>query len=241
MINITVFLSGSGTTFQAVYESTISGKLKDLARIVGVISNKEDAYGLERAAQLGVPTMVVKLKDFQDQAFYEQQLLSILEKWETDMVCLMGYLKLLPEPVIDRYPGHVLNSHPGPLPEFGGQGMYGERVHMAVLEFAKNMPPFDFTCATVHLVTKKYDEGPVIAYCSLPIKDKQGKMIYPTAQELQQAVLPFEYPTYIEAILRVIKGDVRQLSHPPIPDDEEDIILLEEVKDSIRSQFDKHQ
>ncbi|MBI2632796.1 MAG: phosphoribosylglycinamide formyltransferase [Parcubacteria group bacterium] len=240
MEKIAVLLSGSGTTFQAVYESTQNGLLKGVAEIVAVISDKENAYGLERARKVSIPIFVSRKKDYASNEEYENALLKIIENVDATMICLMGYLKLLPAKIINRFPNKVLNSHPGALQEFGGKGMYGERVHAAVLRYAQKyyMP---YTCATIHLVNERYDEGPIIKECWIPITDKEGKMLYDNPSDLQKAVLPFEYPLYISAIASVAAGTAREIKHKPIPKNNDEQMAVDRIKKEVADEYDAFQ
>lgn len=124
-----------------------------------VISNRPDAKALERARRAGVATGI--LKDPADPA----ELLALLEAEEIDLVVLAGYLKRVPPAVVARFRHRMINIHPALLPGFGGPGMYGRRVHEAVLASGARR-----SGATVHYVDEEYDRGPIIAQRSVPVE-----------------------------------------------------------------------
>lgn len=154
-MRVAVCISGGGSNLVALLDEF--GPESD-AEIVLVISNRAAAGGLERARERGVPAVV--LADPDD----EVEWIALLERHQVQLVVLAGYLRLVPGAVIQRWQGRVLNVHPGPLPAFGGQGMYGLRVHEAVLASGRTE-----SAATVHLVDEEYDRGPVLASAPVPV------------------------------------------------------------------------
>lgn len=146
-------MSGGGTNLQALLDT-----LRDspLARVSRVVASRPDAGALERARRAGVPASV--LADAADPA----ELLQVLSG--TGLVVLAGYLKLVPAPVVARYRWRMINVHPALLPDFGGPGMYGRRVHEAVLASGARE-----SGASVHYVDEQYDRGPVIARQRVPV------------------------------------------------------------------------
>jgi formyltetrahydrofolate-dependent phosphoribosylglycinamide formyltransferase len=154
-MHVAVAVSGRGTNLEALLRALGSGAP---ARVVLVLSNRADAPALERASGLGIAT--VALRDFAD----GREWLSALERHGVDLLVLAGYLKLVPAGVIERYRGRILNVHPGLLPAFGGQGMYGRRVHEAVLASGARE-----SGATVHLVDEVYDRGAILGQARVPV------------------------------------------------------------------------
>jgi phosphoribosylglycinamide formyltransferase 1 len=154
-MRIAVAISGHGSNLEALHYALKSGAA---ARIVVVISNRRDAGGLERARQWGVSTEV--LTDPTDEATW----VALLQRYGVDLVVLAGYLKLVPANVIAAYRGRIVNVHPALLPAFGGKGMYGRRVHEAVLASGARE-----TGATVHLVDEAYDHGATLAQARVPV------------------------------------------------------------------------
>ena len=154
-MRVAVCISGGGSNLVALLDE--SGPEADV-EIVLVISNRASAGGLERARERGIPAVV--LGDPDD----EVEWIALLERHQVQLIVLAGYLKLVPGAVIQRWQGRVLNVHPGPLPAFGGQGMYGMRVHAAVLASGRTE-----SAATVHIVDEEYDRGPVLASAPVPV------------------------------------------------------------------------
>lgn len=184
-MRVAVCISGGGSNLVALLEEFGPGSEVE---IVLVISNRESAGGLERARERGVPAVV--LEDPADAVEW----IALLERHQVQLVVLAGYLRLVPRAVIQRWKGRILNVHPGPLPAFGGQGMYGRRVHEAVLESGRSE-----SAATVHLVDEEYDRGPVLA--TVPVRVLPGD----TPDTLAARVLEAEHrllPAVVRAAAR---------------------------------------
>ena len=154
-MQVAVAVSGRGTNLEALLHALGPGAP---ARVVLVLSNRADAPALELAAGRGIAT--VTLRDHADGGEW----LSALERHRADLLVLAGYLKLVPAEVIDRYRGRILNVHPALLPAFGGLGMYGRRVHEAVLASGARE-----SGATVHLVDEVYDRGAILGQARVPV------------------------------------------------------------------------
>lgn len=154
-MRVAVAVSGRGSNLEALLQSLGEDAP---ARVVLVLSNRPDAGALERARAHGVPTEV--LPDPTDAADW----LDRLEHHRVDLLVLAGYLKLVPAAVIARYRDRIVNVHPGLLPAFGGRGMYGHRVHDAVLASGARE-----SGATVHLVDEVYDRGAILAQGRVPV------------------------------------------------------------------------
>jgi len=153
-VRVAVLVSGGGTNLQALLDTLHDSHI---ARIVRVISSRSDAGALERARRAGVPTTV--LRDAGDPA----EVLSALAG--AQLVVLAGYLKLVHAAVVARFRGRMINIHPALLPDFGGPGMYGQRVHEAVLASGAKE-----SGATVHFVDEEFDRGAIIAQERVPIE-----------------------------------------------------------------------
>lgn len=154
-LRIAVLISGSGTTLANLIERIRDGRLQRI-RIVLVVSSRTSVRGIEIARAAGLPTRVLTLRECESGAEHSQRLTRLLDEANVDVVVMAGFLChwALPE----RYQGRVLNIHPALLPAFGGKGMYGDRVHAAVLESGQRE-----TGCTVHLVNDEYDRGPIVA------------------------------------------------------------------------------
>jgi formyltetrahydrofolate-dependent phosphoribosylglycinamide formyltransferase len=154
-MRIAVAISGRGSNLEALHQALNSGAA---AKIVVVMSDRADAAGLERARHWGVPTEV--LPDPNDETLW----VALLQRYAVDLLVLAGYVKLVPANVIAAYRGRIVNVHPALLPAFGGKGMYGRRVHEAVLASGARE-----TGATVHLVDEAYDHGATLAQARVPV------------------------------------------------------------------------
>jgi phosphoribosylglycinamide formyltransferase-1 len=154
------------------------------ARVVLVISNRQEAGGLAVARAYGIPTHV--LNDISDPAEW----LRVLAGAEADLVVLAGYLKRVPDEVVEAWRGRILNIHPALLPRHGGPGMYGHRVHEAVLASGESV-----SGATVHLVTEEYDRGAILGQAEVPVLPGD------TPDELAARVLAVEHRLLPAAVL----------------------------------------
>lgn len=154
-MRVAVLVSGSGTNLQAMLDA-LTGEAP--ARIHLVLSNRSDAGAIDRARSAGVPTVV--LSDPTD----GHEIIGHLRDHQIDLVVLAGYLKLVPESVVEAYADRMINIHPALLPSFGGKGMYGTRVHRAVLESGATV-----SGPTIHLVSAEYDRGTIVAQWPVPV------------------------------------------------------------------------
>jgi phosphoribosylglycinamide formyltransferase 1 len=160
------------------------------ARIVAVVSPKENIPSVQAAQERGLPVRIVT----PEAPGYAARLLDALK--EAKFVCLAGYLRLLPAEVLAAFPGRVLNVHPALLPKFGGKGMYGMRVHEAVLAAGET----ESGC-TVHRVTEAYDEGPPVVQLRCPVLPND------TPEELALRVLRLEHQAFSQALRQVIEEE----------------------------------
>ncbi len=177
MLNIAVFVSGGGTNLQAIIDNIEDGTISK-ARIALVISNKADAYALERAKKYNIKTKVISKKDFEDRMDYINEQLNILEEYKIDLIVLAGYLSIVPELIIKKYTNQIINIHPSLIPAFSGKGYYGLKVHEEVLKRGCKL-----TGATVHFVDEGTDTGPIIMQKAIEVK------INDTAESLQKRVM----------------------------------------------------
>ena len=175
---IAVLASGTGTNLQAILDYYASVGTAG-GSIALVASNRPQAGALERARTAGIPTEVFDASD------EGASLAEVLGRWSIDLVVLSGYLKKVPASIIRAYRGRIINIHPGLLPEFGGRGMYGARVHAAVLSSGATT-----TGITVHVVDDEYDHGPVIAQWRMRVKMDD------TPESLAARVLTAEHIVY---------------------------------------------
>ena len=163
MHNLVFFASGSGTNFQSVIDAINSGRLQ--ARISGLIADRPEAGALERAELHGIPTHIIDLK----KPDTGKHLLHLLSGLEPDLIVLAGYLKKIPDSIIEKYRGKIINIHPSLLPKYGGKGFYGMRVHQAVIENGEKA-----SGCTVHFVDEIYDNGSVIEQVKVSVDKNES-------------------------------------------------------------------
>ena len=187
MHNLVFFASGSGTNFQSVIDAINSDRIK--ARITGLITDRSEAGALDRAETFGIPTHVLDPK----QPNAETSLLDLLSDLEPDLIILAGYLRKIPDNIIERYRGRIINIHPSLLPKYGGKGFYGMRVHRAVIENGETV-----SGCTVHFVDEIYDNGSIIEQVKVPV-DK-----YDTPDSLAKKILNEEHKLLPRTIKQLI-------------------------------------
>jgi phosphoribosylglycinamide formyltransferase 1 len=193
-IRLAVLLSGGGTTLQNLLDRITDGRLR--ARVVQVVSNRADAFGLERARAAGVPAAVVDRKECGTREEFSARIFDLCRAAGADLVCLGGFLQLLVVP--DDFLGRVLNVHPALIPAFCGKGYYGRRVHEAVLAYGAKV-----SGCTVHFADNQYDHGPIILQRVVPVRDDD------TPDTLAARVHEQENEAYPEAIRLFAEGRLR--------------------------------
>lgn len=156
MLKIAVCVSGGGTNLQAIIDAVADGRITN-TEIVRVISNKKDAYALERAAKAGIDAVAVARGDYPDKESFQDALIAAVDEAAPDLVVLAGFLVVLPEKMVAKYNRRIINIHPSLIPSFCGDGFYGLRVHEAALARGVKV-----TGATVHFVDEGTDTGPII-------------------------------------------------------------------------------
>ncbi len=161
-MNLGVLASGEGTTLQAVLDACKSGRIH--GRVGVVISNNSGSGALRRAAAGGVPHRHLSSKTLPDEEALDRAITDALLAANVDLVFLAGYMKKLGSRTLAAFAGRILNTHPALLPKFGGLGMYGERVHRAVLAAGERE-----SGATVHLVAEEYDTGAIVRQCRVEV------------------------------------------------------------------------
>lgn len=156
MLRIVVLVSGSGTNLQAIINNIADGTVGN-TEITGVISNNKKAYGLERATKHGIPAVCVSPKDYGNREEFHKAFMEQVDALEPDLIVLAGFLVKIPDEMIARYSGRIINIHPSLIPSFCGVGYYGLKVHEKVLERGVKI-----TGATVHYVDGDMDTGSII-------------------------------------------------------------------------------
>ena len=151
-----VLVSGGGTNLQAIMDAMDAGKITN-ATLEVVISNKKDAYALERAKKKNIEAVAVSPKDYKDKDSFNKALLETIDRYNLDLIVLAGFLVVLPAELVKKYENKIINIHPSLIPSFCGDGFYGLKVHEKALERGVKI-----TGATVHFVDEGTDTGPII-------------------------------------------------------------------------------
>ena len=196
-IRIAILVSGHGrgSNMAAIIDACQRGEID--GQVVLVIGTRDEAPALQRATEKGVSTEVVSPSKLGEEE-YARRLLQTLGDAQVDLVCLAGFMRLLPPPVVHAYAGRVMNIHPALLPLFGGKGMYGEHVHRAVLESGMKV-----SGCTVHFVDESYDTGPIILQRCVPVEEED------TWETLAARVLAQEHQAYVQAVQLFAQGRLR--------------------------------
>ena len=201
-VRVAVFASGGGTTFQALLDHERASD-SPLWTVALVVSDRADAGAMERAAAAAVPAVVVTDRG-REPSDVAAETLRVLDDHAVRAICLAGYLRLVPEEVVTAFAGRILNVHPALLPSFGGKGMYGDRVHRAVLESGARV-----SGPTVHMVDAEYDRGTPLAQWPIPVlSDDTTEVLRGRVQTAERGLYPLVMDHVAQAIMR---GD------PPSP------------------------
>jgi formyltetrahydrofolate-dependent phosphoribosylglycinamide formyltransferase len=193
-LGLGILLSGGGRTLENIQEHIRTGKLP--AEVALVIASRPNIRGLEIGRAAGIPTYLVRPRDFPSVEAYSAAMCRLLDEARVDLVCLAGFLSYWIIP--DRYLGRVMNIHPALLPAFGGKGMYGHHVHEAVLARGCKV-----SGCTVHFVNNEYDEGPIILQRAVAVYAED------TPDDLAARVFAEETIAYPEAIRLFAEGRLR--------------------------------
>lgn len=188
-----VLVSGGGSTLQNFIDRRNEGRFP--VAITGVISSRADAFAVERSRRADLPVTVVDRSSYPNRSAFGEAVWASVRSYSTDLVCLAGWLHLLPIP--DDFRGKVMNIHPSLLPAFGGKGMYGRHVHEAVLAYGAKV-----SGCTVHFADDSYDTGPIIVQKCVPVKPGDDP------DTLAARVFEAECEAYPEAIELVAGGGV---------------------------------
>lgn len=194
-LRLGLLASHSGSNLGAIIAACREGAIA--AEPVVVIGNNSDAFALERARRAAIPTYHLSAHTHRDPAALDAAIAETLARHGVELVALAGYMKRLGPRVLDRWRGRIINVHPSLLPKFGGQGMYGARVHEAVLATGETV-----SGVTIHLVTEEYDQGPAIAQREVPILPGD------TVESLAERILREEHALYVETIGRIASGNL---------------------------------
>lgn len=198
MLKVLVMVSGGGTNLQAIIDSVANGTITN-TEIVGVISNNQNAYALERAKKSGIAAECISPKMFGSRAAFNEKLLERVNAYEPDLIVLAGFLVVIPPEMIAEYRNRMINIHPSLIPAFCGTGYYGLKVHEAALARGVKV-----VGATVHFVDEGTDTGPIILQKAVEVKNGD------TPEILQKRVMEqAEWKILPEAINLIANGRVR--------------------------------
>ncbi|MGD9254823.1 MAG: phosphoribosylglycinamide formyltransferase [Chromatiales bacterium] len=189
-LRVVVMISGNGSNLQAIIDASKNDP--GLYEVVAVISNREDAYGLERADQAGISSAVIDHKAYDSRESYDHALMQIIDAFTPGLVVLAGFMRILTPEFVHHYTGRMLNIHPSLLPKYKGLNTHqraidaGDKVHGC----------------SVHFVTEELDDGPVLLQAEVPVLDGD------TAESLAERVHVQEHIIYPEAVRRFALGEL---------------------------------
>jgi phosphoribosylglycinamide formyltransferase-1 len=192
---IAVLASGAGTVLQAVIDGCADGRLA--ADVCVVISNNSQSGAAARAERHQIPFLHLSGQTHSDPAALDSAVLDALTQHQTDLVFLAGYMKKLGPRTLAHFRGRIINTHPALLPKFGGLGMYGTRVHAAVLASGEKV-----TGVSVHRVEDEYDTGPILAQCEVPVLPGDD------IETLSTRVQTRERLFVVETLARIARGEL---------------------------------
>ncbi|MBF0213273.1 MAG: phosphoribosylglycinamide formyltransferase [Magnetococcales bacterium] len=188
VLSVGVLISGSGSNLQALIDRIADGSVP--ARIALVISNRADAFGLQRARLAGIPTRVIDHREFPDRVSFDRTMIAALQESGVELVCLAGFMRVLTADFIRAFEGRLLNIHPALLPAFPGLHVQQRAIDAGAR----------FSGATVHFVTEEVDAGPIVIQAVVPILDHDD------AQTLAARILKQEHRIYPLAVLWFAQG-----------------------------------
>lgn len=196
MTPIAVLASHSGTVLQAIIDACEAGRLD--ANVCLIVSNNSQSGARQRAERHRIPFQHLSSQTHPDPELLDRALCSALEGCGAQLVFLAGYMKKLGDHTLKHFQGRILNTHPSLLPRFGGQGMYGARVHQTVIAAGEKQ-----SGVTVHLVDAEYDTGPIVAQRTVPVLEGD------TPESLAARVQARERELVVETLQRIVKGELK--------------------------------
>jgi phosphoribosylglycinamide formyltransferase-1 len=204
--NIVVLISGSGTNLQAIIDACKEGRIN--ASISAVISNKADAYGLERAQQAAINTVFINPKDYADRESYDLALADAIEQQQADLIVMAGFMRILSPAFVERFKGKMLNIHPSLLPKYQGLNTHQRAIDANDDEHG----------CSVHFVTAELDGGPVVLQAKVPIfEEDSAEELAARVQAQEHAIYPLVVSWFIEQRLEM-KADRAWLDGQMLPD-----------------------
>ncbi|MBT7952466.1 MAG: phosphoribosylglycinamide formyltransferase [Gammaproteobacteria bacterium] len=194
-MNLAFLASHRGSNMQSIIDACKSGALA--ANPVVVISNNADSGALSRAREEGIPAHHLSSLAIPDEDELDKRITDTLLECNTDLVVLAGYMKRIGKRTLAAFPGKIINIHPCLLPKYGGQGMYGMRVHEAVIASGDKE-----SGVTIHVVNAEYDKGAILAQQKVLVKEGDS------AESLAERVLAVEHSLYTETIAKIVSGEI---------------------------------
>lgn len=200
MLRVVVMVSGGGTNLQAIIDGVEQGTITN-TQLVGVISNNQNAYALERARNHQIPALCVSPREYENREAFHKALLETVEGLQPDLIVLAGYLVVIPEMMIEKYRNRIINIHPSLIPSFCGTGFYGLKVHEAALEKGVKV-----VGATVHFVDEGTDTGAILLQKAVEVLPGD------TPEVLQRRVMEqAEWKILPQAIDKIANGQVQMI------------------------------
>jgi len=205
MLRMAVMVSGGGTNLQAIMDAIYNGVINN-AEIAIVISNRPDAYALERARKNHIKHACISPKDFESREEFDRALLTAVDAEETDLIVLAGYLVILPGLLVRKYKDRIINIHPSLIPSFCGKGFYGLKVHEQALDRGVKV-----TGATVHFVDEGTDTGPIILQKPVEVKENDTPQILQrrVMEKAEWQILPKAIDLIANGRVSVVDGKVQ--------------------------------
>ncbi len=216
-MSLVVLISGSGSNLQAIIDATQNGSIP--ARISAVICNKEDAFGLTRAANAGLVTEVISHKEYDSREQFDKALQAKIDQFSPDAVILAGFMRILTPEFVKHYSGRMLNIHPSLLPKYRGLNTHQRAIEANDHEHG----------VTVHFVTEELDGGPNVLQARVPISSNE------TPESLAAKILVQEHQIYPRAIKWFAQGRLKMNQHQAMLDQE---ILSESGKQHVDGDFE---
>lgn len=204
MLRVVVMVSGGGTNLQAIIDAVENGTVTN-TELVGVISNNQNAYALERAKKHGIPAQCVSPKDFESREIFNAQLLETVNAYKPDLIVLAGFLVVIPPEMIAAYKNWIINIHPSLIPAFCGTGYYGLKVHEAALARGVKV-----VGATVHLVDEGTDTGPILLQKAVDVEmgDTPEVLQRRVMEQAEWKILPQAIDLIANGKVAVVNGKV---------------------------------
>ena len=189
-MKIAVLASGGGTNFQSLIDNVKSGYIPG-SEIIVLLTNKPETGAIKHAEDAGIDTLVLDSGDYESREKYDAELVSALKKYEPDLICLAGWMRILSPTFVDAFPSRIMNIHPSLLPAFGGG------THAQADAFNHGVK---ISGCTVHFVTNDVDTGPIIIQAAVPVQEDD------TAETLQKRILKQEHKAYPKAVKLFVEG-----------------------------------